>query len=39
MTVSENSRPQMVSGEKAALGRVLFLTRADRGRLILYKGN
>lgn len=36
MTVSENSRPQMVSGEEAALGGVPFLTRADRGRLILH---
>lgn len=37
VTVSENSRLQMVSGEKAALSRVLFLTWTDmRGRLILY---
>lgn len=38
MTVSENSGSQMVSGEEAARGRVLFLTSVDRrGRLILFK--
>lgn len=37
MTASENSGSQMVSGEEAALSRVLFLTSVDRrGRLILY---